>query len=94
MLKSCEVCGKVIYARSKCRKYCSQKCKHEALQTKREGDGQICWNCKNACGGCSWSAEFEPVEGWNASPAIVKDSLGDIYTYEIKECPQFKFIRR
>jgi len=30
------------------------------------GDSK-CWYCRNACGGCSWSAETaEPVEGWDA----------------------------
>ena len=89
MLKSCEVCGKVIYVRSNWRKYCSKKCRLEAIQEKREREGQLCWRCKNACGNCSWSRNFEPVEGWKASPYIVKDSMGDIHTYEIVECPQF-----
>lgn len=26
----------------------------------------LCWTCENACGGCSWSKKFEPVEGWKA----------------------------
>ncbi len=32
---------------------------------------QPCWDCINACGGCSWSAKGEPVPGWKAEPAIV-----------------------
>lgn len=34
----------------------------------------LCWSCRRACGGCSWTARdpkthevrFEPVEGWEA----------------------------
>lgn len=26
----------------------------------------LCWSCKNACGGCSWSKSLKPVEGWVA----------------------------
>ena len=31
---------------------------------------QICWTCKNACGGCSWSRNLTPVEGWKAEKTI------------------------
>ena len=38
------------------KKYYSQK-KHST----------ICWNCKKACGGCSWSRDFFPVECFGCS---------------------------
>lgn len=31
-----------------------------------EKKDQLCWSCKNACGGCEWSARLEPVAGWTA----------------------------
>ena len=27
---------------------------------------QLCWDCKNACGGCEWSESLEPVPVWKA----------------------------
>ena len=47
---------------------------------------QLCWRCGNACGGCSWSREFEPVPGWIAIPTF-KDRSD---TYCIIKCPDFK----
>lgn len=46
----------------------------------------LCWDCGNACGGCSWSKEFIPVEGWEARP--VKQTCGN-QSYIVFECPQF-----
>ena len=62
----------------------------------------ICFDCKNACGGCSWSAidpeteqiRYEPVPGWTAERVVL--NLGDYdgkhrrcYTYHITACPQY-----
>ena len=62
----------------------------------------ICFDCKNACGGCSWTEfdtkaghpRFEPVPGWTAEPAIL--NLGNSHgrpqlreTYHITACPEF-----
>ena len=62
----------------------------------------ICIDCQNACGGCSWSAwdndadrpRYEPVPGWTAKRVLL--NLGDadggprfVYTYQITACPQF-----
>lgn len=58
-----------------------------------ESPAQLCWNCANACGGCSWSARFEPVEGWTATPKIIRrNAHGPIQvdTYCITKCPEFK----
>ena len=62
----------------------------------------ICFDCKNACGACSWSAvdpatgkvKFEPVPGWTAEKVILNAgwSNGKPYfteTYHIKACPLF-----
>lgn len=51
---------------------------------------QPCWTCGNCYGGCSWSSEFTPIEGWEAEP-IMKD--GDI-TYQIRYCPEYKIEKK
>ena len=50
----------------------------------------LCWECKNACGGCSWSKAFKPVEGWDADKTTVKCENGTTYgSYHVKSCPEF-----
>lgn len=51
----------------------------------------LCYDCANACGGCSWSRSFTPVEGWTATPSKIKN--GDsvyIDTYHVTACPYFE----
>ena len=88
-VKICEYCGKRFVTRSDIKKYCCKSCAKEAARKRRAEDGQLCWRCKNACGGCSWSRELKPVDGWTAEPTIVKDSNGDFPSYKIKKCPEF-----
>lgn len=67
----------------------------------------ICFDCKRACGGCSWSevddktgkVKFEPVPGWIAEPT--KLYLGEAHgvrkygdTYKVMACPLFEEDRR
>lgn len=85
----CECCGNRFFSKSNLKKYCSKACAREMAQRRRDENCQLCWNCKNACGGCSWSRHFIPVDGWTAEVTIVKDSLGDIQSYRIKKCPEF-----
>lgn len=62
----------------------------------------ICFDCRRACGGCSWSAydpvedkiRFEPVPGWTAEPAVifagsVNGIRYEIVTWHITACPLF-----
>lgn len=60
----------------------------------------ICADCDNACGRCSWSARdpetnkirYEPVPGWTAEVSILPPS-GDskeTRTFHITSCPQFR----
>lgn len=45
----------------------------------------LCWHCsKSTHGGCSWSSEFRPVDGWTAVHDITRQS------YLIHECPLFE----
>ena len=63
----------------------------------------ICFDCKKACGGCSWSEidpntekpRFEPVEGWTAKKTslLFSNGHGDLrreITYHITACPLFE----
>lgn len=45
----------------------------------------LCWDCKNACGGCQWSQSLIPVKGWKATLVYNKRQTG----YIVKECPEF-----
>lgn len=61
----------------------------------------ICFDCANACGGCSWSEidpeterpRFEPVPGWTAFPIVHKymdkKYKRETRTYRIVACPKF-----
>lgn len=51
----------------------------------------LCWDCSKACAGCSWSQEFIPVEGWDATPTKLytkNTALAD--TYIVNACPLFE----
>lgn len=51
---------------------------------------QLCWTCQRATGGCSWSDNLQPVEGWTAKPSIIRDSgMVEIPTYSISDCPLY-----
>lgn len=55
----------------------------------------LCWRCANACGGCSWSADFYPVKGWTARPTIIKADASETWHHDVKsyiviKCPLFK----
>lgn len=54
----------------------------------------ICIDCQKACGGCSWSRSFTPVEGWTAEKVVIRNGIIDhkvrnTETYHIIECPEF-----
>ena len=49
-----------------------------------------CWTCRNACGGCSWSREFKPVDGWNADKTTYLDCGEIVNSYFIKSCPEYE----
>jgi len=47
-----------------------------------------CWDCAKACvGGCSWSREFIPVEGWDAKET---ENAAGVTSYIVRECPEFE----
>lgn len=47
----------------------------------------LCWDCEKCIGGCSWSKDFKPVDGWKAE-AVTNSDNND--SYLVRECPQFK----
>ena len=60
---------------------------------------QLCWDCKNACGRCSWSQSFTPVRGWVAEATTINTQVTGrnqkhynitMDSYDIKECPLFE----
>lgn len=61
----------------------------QELDTKYAANS-LCWKCKNATGFCSWSREFEPVQGWEAVKTIIKNQNGILESYEVKKCPSFE----
>ena len=90
----CRGCGKKFIYTGKQRTYCSGECEYIAKSTdKRKGhtqSKQICWTCKNACGGCSWSSELKPVKGWKAKPTNIKCEDGrTARSYKITFCPEY-----
>lgn len=55
----------------------------------------LCWECAKATGGCDWSKNFIPVDGWTATPTIINqvykkgDGFKAISSYIIHKCPEF-----
>ena len=68
------------------------------------GSTSPCWGCANAVpdpasgAGCSWSADGEPVSGWDAEPVFIRNvtrANGTDYryrtpSYRIRRCPAYR----
>lgn len=91
IIKMCATCGILFETTVRNKRHCSKRCEADELSR----GGQICWKCKNATGGCSWSAFLKPVEGWEAEPRIIRNYdntlhiYKEIHTYKIIHCPLF-----
>ncbi len=52
----------------------------------------LCWDCRKACGGCSWSSypDYEPVAGWTAIGTKIRMN-SNVYaqSYIVIACPEF-----
>lgn len=66
------------------------------MMTAKKGEPQknrsktICFECRKACGGCSWARDFIPVEGWDATPTeIYIEKAEPLCSYEVRSCPEF-----
>lgn len=67
-----------------------------------EEKANICFDCRRACGGCSWSSydpktgeiRFQPVSGWVAVRTVILNSNrnGKVYlkTWHVTACPLFE----
>lgn len=51
---------------------------------------QPCFSCKKACGGCSWSRAFKPVQGWKAIPTKINQGWNTVESFHIIFCPEYK----
>ena len=49
---------------------------------------QPCETCQKYAGGCSWSRDFTPVLGWDATPTEKRGSVV-IHSYAIHHCPEY-----
>lgn len=56
--------------------------------SKKGKSSQLCWDCQRALPlrGCPWADNFQPVEGWTATPKVL---TGNVHTFAIRECPLF-----
>lgn len=54
----------------------------EELSSGATSYDSLCWCCKYCTGKCSWSAEGDPIDGWE----VVEDENG----LQVKDCPKFK----
>ena len=102
MTRKCVACGKVFTVSRTRKKYCSDECAKSIkyyYYARREYNGKetICWTCKNACGGCSWSKRFEPVKGWKAKKTKIKtgrtaNGVKKFYyedSFIVLKCPEY-----
>ena len=94
--RRCKHCGEFFVTNRRTQKFCNKRCRIEYEEVQKQyrvdsGQGQMCWTCENACGGCSWSKELKPINGWVARKVRVKNQEGDEYsTYRIIFCPRYK----
>lgn len=54
-----------------------------------KADQTLCWKCRNALGGCSWSDKFEAVKGWKAEATTISNGCGEVPSFIVRDCPQF-----
>lgn len=62
----------------------------------------LCWCCEKACGCCSWSHDFTPVEGWDATPTVLNCEshilvsgervTRTVDSYCVHDCPEFELM--
>lgn len=50
----------------------------------------LCWDCKRCFGGCSWSREFIPVNGWIAEKTHIPSNGEYAASYKVIDCPEYR----
>lgn len=53
-----------------------------------------CWTCQNCFGGCSWSRDFIPVDGWKAEKTFIPSNEQYAESYKVIECPKYRKDKR
>ena len=56
-------------------------------KAENQKDGYGIGGCRYACGGCSWSNDLIPVEGWEAIPTKLGKS---VESYVVLKCPKYR----
>ena len=74
---------------------CKYRKPRGGIPTHKPHKDQPCWTCTKSCGGCSWSARFEPVEGWEAKETAIHHGFyhgkaRDEASYAIIRCPEYE----
>ena len=54
----------------------------------------LCWTCQNAFGGCNWSKNLEPVEGWTVKETVRTEARKPIPGVLVLSCPKYIQDRR
>lgn len=100
----CDCGGKKIVSGSSLRNGSTQSCgclqKENLIKNLRKLHGERdftetkCWYCNNAYSGCSWSADFIPVDGWNAKQTTLNFGHKTVGSYIVYECPLYDQGRR
>lgn len=55
-----------------------------------KGSNTLCWGCELNDGGCPWSEDFTPVEGWKATKHEAEYRRLGGYSYEVSACPMYR----
>ena len=91
----------MLYGKCKtCEYYCDECKRIQARAEKKKVDNKkpegdtLCWCCANATpsetAGCSWSTDFEPVPGWEATKHKVNNCGKGLVSYRVIRCPEFR----
>lgn len=64
--------------------------RHSMGYVKKRQKPTLCWRCQRAVKECPWSANFEPVPGWEAEETLISASYAPIHSYLVKKCPLFE----
>lgn len=62
------------------------------MSSEKKRHSTLCWDCRNACGGCSWSRYkvWQPVPGWTAVESSIPGNKGArVQTFIVLDCPEF-----
>ena len=93
MIKTCPIC-KSLFETRRATKFCSSHCRNKAYsKPKKKRKETLCWTCKNAVCGCSWSKSLTPVDGWDAIPTKVRGNaeLDEwLDSFLVVSCPEYE----